>query len=64
MNNENQLGDMMWKFVTAKLKGEISLHQGWIVNINPFTIQDQIGMLYECEGHSSLVIDHPKQLIH
>ena len=40
---------MIGKFVTAKLKNDISSRQGWVINTNPLIIVGQTGTIYECE---------------
>jgi len=64
MNNKNQLYNMLGKFVTAKLKDDISPQQGWIVEINPLIIKGTSGQKYECEGYPVIVQNSPNQLFH
>ena len=54
---------MLGKFVTARLKGQIDPRQGWVVCESPLLIRGQSGIVYECEGTPVEVINPPNKLI-
>jgi len=55
------IASLLGEFVTAKLKGEISPRQGWVVSLDPLKIQGQSGEVYECEGTPVKVINPPQR---
>lgn len=53
--------EMLGKFVSAKIKRDGLIVQGWVININPLKIVCRSGKLYKCGEQVRIEDDPPRK---